>query len=394
MPTTLAAARGSRWQRRVRAPTPEREGGRWWGRESACVACRSLYGRSRTPPGAQQPEAKAQAACSAGLVGPHCPGDAKGTHAAGKAHAGASRRQAHTPARCALLGPPLPGNSPVSTTMVAFVFHAGALWALPQVPAPSAASLRPAAGYQLHRFDPATRRWALVSTKVWDGGRCSGRVVPTTCPPLLARPRCCLVVLAGILACGSGRPHHLIRAPSQGVPPQARSEAAAAFMPDAGLLVIQGGTTLAHPRRLLSDVHALNLAASPPAWNELRPVVREAAPSEGGGSGGGLGGGGMLAVTAHAGAAAGGWAVFVGGCRRMDRREPEAVVQVGPLGGTLPPPWKRPRRRSGWAEVREGGCSRWPQPTAPRHAREPQAETGRARPRGRRRAAGRAPRVR
>jgi hypothetical protein len=82
----------------------------------------------------------------------------------------------------------LPGDQPVSTTLLAFVHHAGALWALPQVQAPSAASLRPAAPYCLHRFDIAARRWSAVRTQVGRGSLRRG------CLPLAAvrsvRARC------------------------------------------------------------------------------------------------------------------------------------------------------------------------------------------------------------
>ncbi|KIZ05481.1 hypothetical protein MNEG_2475 [Monoraphidium neglectum] len=178
------------------------------------------------------------------------------------------------------------GDYPVSTTLLALAFHKGALWALPQLPPPSAGALPSrarAAGYRLHRLDPLSRRWTVVAT--------------------------------------------------QGAGPPPRCESAAALLADCGRLVVFGGRALAQPRGLLSDAYCLDLESDPPAWTQLQPWLtctqhadsgrRHAQQAAGGG-----GGGGMLAVAGHGGAALGGRAVFVGGCRRHDLQEPEAVVQV------------------------------------------------------------------
>ena len=113
-----------------------------------------------------------------------------------------------------------------------------------------------------------------------------------------------------------------MRHPCQGPGPCPRCESAATLLPG-GRLLLFGGATLASPRRLLSDVYCLDLGASPPTWQQLQP--RQA-----GGDSGGTGG--MVAVAGHAGAAMGELAVFVGGCRRLDRTEPEALVQVCAVG--------------------------------------------------------------
>ena len=61
----------------------------------------------------------------------------------------------------------------MSTTLLSMVFHDGALWALPQLPAPQAAAWGPSAAagsYKLHCLDPLTKRWRLVATQVRAGG--------------------------------------------------------------------------------------------------------------------------------------------------------------------------------------------------------------------------------
>jgi hypothetical protein len=69
---------------------------------------------------------------------------------------------------------------PRSTTLLAFFWHDGSLWAIPDRPAPqqqagsssSSSSRRggstaAAGGYQLFRLDVFTREWQLVPTQVW-----------------------------------------------------------------------------------------------------------------------------------------------------------------------------------------------------------------------------------
>ena len=181
------------------------------------------------------------------------------------------------------------GDGPVSTTLLALAFYAGALWAVPQVrpPSSSSSSSSSTSAYRLHRFDPASRRWARVRT--------------------------------------------------QGEPPCPRAEAATAFLEDGGCLVVTGGVALGGARRVLGDAFCLDLAAAPPRWSRLRPALRGCAGGAAAAAataaatadaGGDAAAETALAAAGHAGAAFGGAAVFVGGCRRLDVREPEAAVRV------------------------------------------------------------------
>lgn len=203
------------------------------------------------------------------------------------------------------------GDYPTSTTLLALAFYGGALWAVPQLPSPRAGG-RGSGSYRLHRFDPLTRRWSLVRAR--------------------------------------------------GAPPSARAEAAAVLLEGCGRVIVQGGVGLESPRRVLADAFSLDLAASPPAWERLEPSARGPGAADGGGC---CAGGGMLAVAGHAGCVLGACAVFVGGARRLDLREPEPLVQVGVrAAGTGSRGLQDPPLRVCVFGVRS---ARAPGPNAPRH---------------------------
>jgi hypothetical protein len=108
-------------------------------------------------------------------------------------------------------------------------------------------------------------------------------------------------------------------------------------------LLVYGGRTAATPSTLLSDVHVLQLQATPPAWQAVRPKLLP-----GSGSGAGAAGtsqqqqqqqgGGMLPLAGHVGGAVGssGDVVFLGGYSRLDQKQPQAHLQVRVCAWVVP----------------------------------------------------------
>lgn len=211
-------------------------------------------------------------------------------------------------------------------------FHDGALWALPQLPpSPAAAPGAGSAGrgYWLHRLNPGSKRWSLVATQVRASPPNHEQPQMHMCAHVDSRAASDLSTQqmarchpTSIDAPPAPADHCIPSARAQGAGPWPRCESAAALLPG-GRLVVFGGAALGSPRRLLADAHCLDLSSSPPSWQQLRLRVT------GGAAAAAEAGAGLVAVAGHAGAAFGEAAVFVGGCRRTDRREPEALVQVG-----------------------------------------------------------------
>eukprot|EP00878_Enallax_costatus_P035768 GHUV01039983.1.p1 GENE.GHUV01039983.1~~GHUV01039983.1.p1 ORF type:complete len:411 (+),score=90.40 GHUV01039983.1:102-1235(+) len=168
---------------------------------------------------------------------------------------------------------------PRSTTLLAFCWHKGALWAIPDVAVGSSGSRPPA--YKLLKLDPMTRAWQEVAT--------------------------------------------------QGEPPCLRTDSCSLF--HNGQILIYGGKTAATAASMLSDLHLLDLNQQQLMWKQIQPrllpIGIHSNSSTAGASNGTNSKPALLSLAGHCGGVdKSGHVVFWGGYRRNDLKEPQLVIQV------------------------------------------------------------------
>uniref|UniRef100_A0A383VNZ1 BTB domain-containing protein n=1 Tax=Tetradesmus obliquus TaxID=3088 RepID=A0A383VNZ1_TETOB len=213
---------------------------------------------------------------------------------------------------------------PRSTTLLAFWWHNGALWAIPDVP--------------LHSSSSSSRRSGSSSSRQGAGSSKQGASS--------SRHASSSHKADQNLLCGAQPGYQLLRldmisnewelVPTQGEPPCLRTHSCSVYCNSK--LMIYGGKTARTPVSMLCDLRVLDLQQQPPTWQLEAPRLAVSSSSVAG----------MeqqqqqqplLGLAGHCGGAdAEGCVVFYGGYRRNDLKEPQAVLQVLEYGVKPPTP--------------------------------------------------------